>query len=287
MRMLIVGAGGQLGRSLAARLPGAVLTDRRALDVTDPESVARLPWPDLDAVINAAAYTAVDRAETPDGRAAAWAVNATGAAHLARSATEHGRTLVQVSTEYVFDGRHPVPMPEDLPLSPINVYGASKAAGELAAAGCPSHYVVRSSWLVGDGSNFARTMARLAAEGVDPAVVDDQTGRPTFTDDLAAAIIRLVESRAPYGTYHVTNTGEPASWAEVARAVFRLTGHDPTRVRAVSTAQYTEGRVGAPRPANSVLDLRRAAELGITPPDWCGSLGAYLGADRRREGRTA
>lgn len=282
MRVLIVGAGGQLGRSLAARLPGAVPLDRRALDVTDPGAVARLPWADLDAVVNAAAYTAVDRAETPEGRATAWAVNATGVAHLARAAAEHGRTLVQVSTEYVFDGHHTGPIPEELPLSPINVYGASKAAGELAAAGCPAHYLVRSSWLVGAGANFVRTMARLAAEGVDPAVVDDQVGRPTLTDDLAAAIARLIESGAPYGTYHLTNTGEPASWAEVARTVFRLTGHDPARVRPVSTAEYAANRPGsAPRPANSVLDLRRAAELGIALPDWCGSLGAYLEGDSR------
>jgi dTDP-4-dehydrorhamnose 3,5-epimerase len=276
MRVLIVGAGGQLGRSLTARLPDAVPLDRRALDVTDPGAVARLPWADVDAVVNAAAYTAVDRAETAAGRPSAWAVNATAVAHLARAAAEHRRTLVQVSSEYVFDGRHPGPMPEDLPLSPVSVYGAAKAAGELAATTCPAHYLVRSSWLVGDGPNFVRTMVRLAAQGVDPAVVDDQTGRPTLTGDLADGIVRLVENGAPYGTYHLTNTGEPASWAEVARTVFRLTGHDPARVRPVSTAEYTAGKDSAPRPANSVLDLSRAGKLGIAPPDWRDSLRAYL-----------
>lgn len=287
MRVVVVGAGGQLGRSLAARLPGCTSLDHRELDISDPDAVARFPWPDFDAVVNAAAYTAVDRAETPDGRVTAWRVNAHGVAHLARAARDHGRTLVHVSSEYVFDGRSPGPMPEELPVSPLSVYGASKAAGELAAAGCPAHYVVRSSWLVGDGPNFVRTMARLAADGVSPAVVNDQVGRPTLADDLAAGIVELVTSGAPYGVYHLTNTGAPASWAEVARTVFRLTGHDPARVRAVSSAEYFADRPNsAHRPANSVLALSRAAELGIVLPEWCGSLGAYLErtpASRRRE----
>jgi dTDP-4-dehydrorhamnose 3,5-epimerase len=277
MRAVILGAGGQLGRALAAALPDADAVTRDELDITDAAAVADLDWSRYDTVFNAAAFTAVDAAETPAGRVSAWRVNAAGVAHLARAAARHGPTLVHVSTEYVFDGRHGGAAPEDAPLGPLGVYGAAKAAGELAASLAPRHYVVRTSWLVGEGGNFVRTMAGLAHRGATPAVVADQVGRLTFADDLARGLVRLVAGGAPHGTYHLTNTGPPASWADVARAVFRLAGRSPDDVTATTTRAYFADRPAtAARPLNSVLDLRKARAAGVELPPWPDALAGYL-----------
>lgn len=280
MRACVLGANGQLGRALVAALPGAVALDRAALDIGDAGAVAAHDLTGVDVLVNAAAYTAVDRAETEP--AAAWRANAAGPAHLAAAAREHGCLLVHVSTEYVFDGTAPGPVPEDAPPSPLGVYGASKAAGELAVrAALPErHVIVRTSWVVGDGGNFVATMARLARDGARPAVVDDQVGRPTFAPDLAAALLLLAGSGA-HGTFHVTGDGEPVSWHGLAREVFARCGRDPGDVRPVSTAEYTADRPHlARRPANSVLDLSRATRAGVTMPPWRDGLGAHLGTAR-------
>ncbi|ALL82875.1 hypothetical protein AD017_19845 [Pseudonocardia sp. EC080619-01] len=278
MRACVLGANGQLGRALTAALPDAVALTRDGLDVGDAAAVAAFDFSGVDVVFDAAAYTAVDRAETDP--AAAWRVNALGPAYLAAAAAQYGFTLVHVSTEYVFDGTAPGPMPEDTPLAPLGVYGASKAAGELAVrAGAPQHVVVRTSWVAGDGGNFVATMARLARDGVSPAVVDDQVGRPTFAPDLAAALVALAGSGQ--GVYHVTGDGEPVSWHGVAGEVFARCGRDPADVRAVSTAEYAADKPHlARRPANSVLDLSRATGAGISMPAWRDGLDRYLGVPR-------
>ena len=277
MKAAVLGAGGQLGRALAAVLPDADAFTRAELDVTDPAAVAALDWSRYDTVVNAAAYTAVDAAETPAGRTAAWQVNATAVAHLARAAREHDTTLVHVSTEYVFDGRHAGPIPEEAPLSPLGAYGASKAAGELAAALAPRYHVIRTSWVVGDGANFVRTMLGLAARGVSPAVVDDQIGRPTFACDLAAGIVALLRSGAPSGTWNLTNGGDAASWAEVARATFALAGRPASDVTTTTTAAYFADKPhAARRPRGSVLDLGKAAAAGVSLPPWRESLATYV-----------
>ena len=274
-RPLVLGARGQLGRALLRRLPEAVGVTRDELDVTDPAAVAGWDWSAHDVVLNAAGYTRVDEAETPSGREAAWAANATAVANLAEQARRHRLTLVHVSTDYVFDGTR-APYAEDAPLAPLGVYGQSKAAGELAAARAPRHYVLRTSWVVGEGGNFVRTMAGLAQRGVSPQVVDDQRGRLTFTADLADAIAHLLASGAPYGTYHVTNGGKPTTWHEVARAVFGLCGRDPDDVAPTTTQEYAAGKALAPRPADSVLDLSRLAATGFTPRDATEALADYL-----------
>ena len=274
MRACVLGANGQLGRALAAALPEAAAWGREGLDVGDADAVAAHDFTGVDVVFNAAGYTAVDRAETEP--AAAWRVNALGPAHLAAASVRHGFTLVHVSTEYVFDGTAPGPMPEDTPLAPLGVYGASKAAGELAVRAAPRHVIARTSWVVGDGGNFVATMARLARDGVSPSVVDDQVGRPTFTRDLAAALIVLAQQG--HGTYHVTNDGEPVSWHGVAREVFTRCGRDPNDVRPVSTAEYTADRPQtARRPANSVLDLSLLTKAGVSMPPWRDALDVHLG----------
>lgn len=284
-RTLIIGAQGQLGRALTQALDGrgnVVLVDRDELDISSQEAVEAWPWREYELVINAAAYTAVDAAETPEGRTKAWAVNALGPALLARAATKHGLTLVHVSTDYVFDGTATSPYTEDDSFAPVSVYGHSKAAGDLAVGTVPRHYIVRTSWVIGEGHNFVRTMSGLAARGVSPAVVDDQIGRLTFTEDLAAGIIHLVTTAAPYGSYNLTGGGEPASWMEIARVVFELEGHDPARVSGTSTADYAAGLgcASAPRPASSVLDLAKIRAAGFTTPAWRESLERYLAAER-------
>ncbi|WP_345751212.1 dTDP-4-dehydrorhamnose reductase [Microbacterium rhizophilus] len=282
-RILVVGAGGQLGRALRAELgdaPHIEYATRADLDLADPALGTARRWRDYGAIVNAAAHTAVDAAETAEGRVEAWAANAAGVAALARLATANDLTLVHVSTDYVFDGTSARPYREDDPLSPLGVYGQTKAAGDAIVGTVPRHYIVRTSWVIGDGGNFVRTMASLAERGVDPSVVDDQVGRLTFAADLARGIRHLLDTRAAYGVYNLTGAGEPRSWAQIAARVFELTGHDPARVTPVSTEEYFAGadRAIAPRPRSSVLDLARIEAAGFTPPDADESLVRYLAA---------
>ncbi len=251
-RTLIVGANGQVGRALRAVLPAAVAWGRDEFDVTDPAAYDDVDWRQYDAVINAAAYTAVDEAETDQGRRDAWRVNVHATVNLARAALTHNLRLVHVSSDYVFDGsreEHQV----DEPFSPLGVYGQTKAAADAVVMVVPRHYIVRTSWVIGDGHNFIATMQRLAREGVNPSVVDDQVGRLSHTEDIATRIVELLDSGAPYGTYNVTSGGAPKSWYEIARDVFAAEGHDPDRVTPVSTAAYSAGKSLAPRPRFSTL----------------------------------
>jgi dTDP-4-dehydrorhamnose 3,5-epimerase len=274
---VIVGANGQLGRALRQRFPDAVALDRAALDVSDAAAVRDHDWSGVDVVLNAAAYTAVDAAEDPANLAAVRAANVEAVAHLAEAAQRHGFTLVHISSEYVFDGSHPGPVPEDLKPSPLSVYGQSKADGDRAAEQVERHYIVRTTWVVGDGGNFVRTMAALADRGVSPAVVADQVGRPTFTDDLAGGIAHLLAVKAPFGTYNLTCAGEPASWAEVAAAVYQARGRNADDVRAVTTEEYfAEKPAAAVRPLNSVLDLAKITGVGFRPREWRIALAEYL-----------
>jgi len=271
-KTLVLGAGGQLGRAFRkayADAPHVEFAERADLDLTSGDLGSLRPWRDYDTIINAAAYTAVDAAETAEGRVAAWAANVTGVAALARVATAHGIALVHISSDYVFDGAATRPYSEDDAVSPLGVYGQTKAAGDQIVATVPRHYIVRTSWVIGDGRNFVRTMLSLAAKGVDPSVVNDQFGRLTFTSELARAIRHLTETSAPYGTYNVSGSGSVGSWADVARRTFSLAGHDPNRVSGVTTAAYFGQAAGpvAPRPANSVLDLARIESTGYLPAD--------------------
>ena len=282
-RTLIIGAAGQLGTALRAEFPDADLVDLaadegsgvRALDLTDAGQVAAWPWGDYGLVLNAAAYTAVDAAETPDGRRTAWAANATAPAALARLSVEHRFTLVHYSSEYVFDGTID-PHTEDEPLSPLGVYAQSKAAGDVAVATAPRHYLLRTSWVIGEGKNFVRTMQQLAANGVSPSVVDDQVGRLTFTGELARATRHLLDAAAAYGTYNVSNAGEATSFADVAKAVFELSGRSADDVTPVSTADYFAGKDLAPRPLRSVMELAKLRATGFEPEDARAALERYV-----------
>lgn len=280
-KTLVVGANGQLGRALRDLLGESEQYEyagRDQLNLADASFVSSRRWRDYDTIINAAAYTAVDIAETDEGRAEAWAANVTGVAALARVATENGITLVHVSSDYVFDGTKVGAYTEEDTVRPLGVYGQTKAAGDAIVSTVPRHYIVRTSWVIGEGKNFVRTMASLAQRGVDPKVVDDQIGRLTFTQDIASAITHLCRAKAPAGIYNVTGSGEVVSWAEIARLVFELSGEDPSRVSGVSTADYFSAASGpvAPRPVNSVLDLSKVTAAGFRPADMRDSLRSYL-----------
>lgn len=267
-RWLVTGAGGMLAHDLVPRLTEAgheVTAVRRAdLDVTDARACAAAV-DGHDVVANLAAWTAVDDAETQE--AAAFGVNAVGAANLATACAGTSARLVQVSTDYVFAGDASTPYAVDAPIAPRSAYGRTKAAGEWAVlAQCPSALVVRTAWLYGAGGpNFAATMARLAGERETLSVVDDQRGQPTWTVDLADAIVRLVDADAPGGIWHGTGSGE-TTWFAFARAIFEELGLDPERVTLTTTAAFPRP---APRPAYSVLGHERWATAGLEPlADW-------------------
>jgi dTDP-4-dehydrorhamnose reductase len=274
VRVLITGAGGQLGTDLRAAftVDDVAALDRAALDVTDEAAVvAAVRDHAPDVVVHAAAFTKVDACESePD---AAWQVNAAGTWWVARACALADAAMVSISTDYVFDGRAGRPYTEFDRTNPESVYGRTKEAGEqLVRATLPRHYIVRTSWVHGAaGGNFAKTMLRLARERGAVSVVDDQTGSPTFTFDLAPTIRRLAVS-GRYGTYHLTNRGH-CTWFEFARAVFDEAG---VEVDLSPTDTATFG-APAPRPPFGVLENRMAGLAGLAPlPEWRPSLRRLL-----------
>ena len=274
--ILIVGANGQLGLALQKRYPGARATDSGTLDIADRIAMDNYNWHGIKYILNAAAYTNVDGAESSDGRVAAWRVNAIGVANLVHAANTHDCTLVHISSEYVFDGTK-TPHAEEEPFSPLGVYAQSKAAGDIAAALTPQHYILRTSWVIGDGKNFVRTMLGLAEKGISPAVVADQIGRLTFTGTLVDAIDHLLSVNAPFGTYNVSNDGEPASWADITRAIFELSGHTALTVSDTTTAEYFATKPdAAPRPLQSTLLLDKIKAVGLNLRDWHDDLKTYI-----------
>lgn len=263
-RWLVAGAAGQLGHDLMDLLGSAAVgLDLPDLDITSGESVAAaMTQHRPDVVVNAAAYTAVDDAETHEELAER--INGHGPRVLAEACAGAGATMVQVSTDYVFPGDATAPYAEDASPDPRSAYGRTKLHGEVAvSAALPDrHYIVRTAWLYGQhGNNFVKTMLRLEAERETLAVVDDQVGQPTWSHDLAAQIIALVDARCPPGIYHGTSSGQ-TSWFGLTREIFRLIGADPDRVLPTSTAAFPRP---APRPAFSVLGHQRWAESGLAP----------------------
>ncbi|WP_042382866.1 dTDP-4-dehydrorhamnose reductase [Streptacidiphilus melanogenes] len=271
-----------LGRDLCAVLAQAgegrvTAADRAALDVTDASAV-RAAVAGHDVVVNCAAYTNVDGAESEASRADA--VNGHAVALLADACASSGARLLQLSTDYVLPGTSPDPQPEDAPTAPPNAYGRGKLLGErLLAQRLPeAGYVVRTAWLYGEhGGNFVATMLRLAAERPTVDVVDDQHGQPTWTLPLARQLVALGRSamagEAPPGVYHGTSSGR-TTWHGLARAVFTHAGLDPERVRPTTTAAFPRPAV---RPAYSVLAHGRWAAAGVAAqPDWEESLSLAL-----------
>lgn len=276
-RYLITGAGGMLGQDLQQALAGRDVTalTRADLDITDAEAVTAAVA-GHDVVVNAAAYTKVDDAESDED--AAYAVNARGPEVLARATAAAGARLVHVSTDYVFDGNGTAPYAEDEQTDPIGAYGRTKAAGEAAVlTNAPdSSYVVRAAWLYGAGGpNFAKTMIRLAGTHETVSVVTDQIGQPTWTGDLARQIVAMLDADAPAGIYHGTNAGQ-GSWLDFTKAIFTEVGLDPDRVLPTDSAAFVRP---APRPAYSVLGHDGWARAGMAPMrDWREALHAAVQA---------
>ncbi|WP_405962585.1 dTDP-4-dehydrorhamnose reductase [Streptomyces sp. NBC_00723] len=281
MRWLVTGAAGMLGRDtveeLARRGEDVTGLDRTGLDITRPGSVDRAfaaHRPDL--VVNCAAYTAVDDAETDEARALL--VNGEGPRLLAAACAAHGARLVHVSTDYVFDGAARAPYREDGPPAPCTAYGRTKLAGERAVRAVlpDAGVIVRTAWLYGvHGRSFVRTMLELEARRDTVDVVDDQRGQPTWSADVAARIADLgpKAGRGATGVFHATAAGE-ATWYDLAREVFRSLGADPDRVRPTTGDAFPRP---APRPAYSVLAHGRWQEVGLSPPrDWRTALGQAL-----------
>ncbi len=278
---LILGASGQLGRALRERFPESKCEDIDTLDITDSAAIEGYDWEDIDMVINAAAYTNVDGAETAEGRVLAWRANALAPGLLARAAATHGFGVVHFSTDYVFDGTEQ-PHAETEAFSPLSVYGSSKAAGDIAISTVKNHYILRTSWVIGDGNNFVRTMLRLGEKGVNPSVVSDQIGRLTFTETLVDAVDHILSSRALNGTYNITNQGDVVSWADITREVFALAGYS-AKVTDTTTASYFAGKKDvAARPLYSELDLSKIRDTGLELRDWRDDLKQYIDKEMRK-----
>lgn len=274
MRLLVTGGAGMLGQAVAAvatRLGHDVVAlSRTELDITDREHVRRVvAAAEPGAVVNCAAWTDVDGAETAE--AAATAVNGVGAGNLARAAAENGARLVHVSTDYVFDGRKESPWVESDPVGPIGAYGRSKLAGEEeVVASTTDHAIVRTAWLFGAGGrNFVDTMLALGAERDEIDVVADQIGSPTWSAHLAEALVELAERRDDVGIFHAAGSGA-CSWFELAVEVFDCAG---VRCRVLPTTSERYSRP-APRPAYSVLDTERNDAPVL--PSWQQGVAGYL-----------
>jgi len=285
MKILVFGAGGQIGREVcrAAWFPRYTITplDRKVIDITNGAAVSAVlarEAPDL--VINLAAYTAVDRAESEPE--AAWAVNCAGAAHIAAACDESATPLIHLSTDYVFDGRNTEPYREEDAVGPLGVYGRSKEAGERAVrASLARHVILRTAWVFGAyGANFVKTMLRLAAERPVLRVVADQRGCPTAAADIAAALMVIVghieRGEPKWGTYHFASAGA-TSWHGFAEAIFDLAVPQLAarpQVEPITTDQYP---TPARRPMNSVLDCRKIEEaFGVPPPPWRVALASVI-----------
>ncbi|MBA2921130.1 dTDP-4-dehydrorhamnose reductase [Sphingomonas sp. MAH-20] len=275
--IFVTGGTGQVGTALRALGPRfgveIVAPGRDALDLTSPASIeAAVASRDWGAVINGAAYTAVDKAESEPE--AAYAVNAVAPERLALATAARGIRLLHVSTDYVFDGSKAGFYTEDDPVAPLGVYGASKEAGERGVrAGNPDHIILRTAWVVSPwGHNFVKTMLRLGAERASLRVVDDQRGCPTSAVDIAETLLTIATKGGPAGAYHFVNAGE-ASWCDLARFVFERAGMD-VDVEAITTADYP---TPARRPANSRLSTDKLERtFGIRPRLWQDAVGAVV-----------
>ena len=284
MRTLLTGSKGQLARCFRDRLPEnweLIATDSTSLDITDTEAVRNMVQNfQPDAIVNAAAFTAVDKAEAHVGTA--FAVNATAVHNLASAARACQARFIHISTDYVFDGTNKTPYKEQDYTNPQSVYGRTKVAGELLAlAANPDSVIIRTSWFFSEyGNNFVKTMIRLAGERDNLSIVHDQTGSPTYAGDLAQAIIALLQQPvAPRGIYHYGGN-KSVTWYEFAQAIFQAAQQQAPNFRvpqlnAITTDQYP---LPAPRPAYSIMDCQKIEnECGIKASDWQKALNEIIG----------
>ena len=289
VKILVTGGNGQLGTALKEVLASeqVLYTDTDNMEITDPAQIASV-FAEFkpEFLVHAAAYTNVDGCEqNPD---LSLAVNAKGTENLAVACREAGIPMIFISSDYVFDGTATEPIPEDAPTNPINVYGKHKLQGEQAVLALENSYVLRTSWVFGEGHNFVRTMLSLADKMSELKIVSDQYGRPTYAPDLALAIydviLGVIPGRKPGtqpifpGIYNVSGDGDIVSWADFTREIFKIAGKN-TKVIDITTAEYLSDKrdkLIAPRPAYSAFDLSKSLASGITINDWKKSLTTYL-----------
>lgn len=277
-KIMIIGSKGQLGSELCLEFPDAIAVDYPEFDITNDEYFKHYDWSNIDIIINAAAMTAVDEAETPEGRKKAWAINVSGVKNLVKLAKKHGIMLIHVSSDYVFDGET-ANHDENEEFSPLGVYGQTKAAGDAIVSTLERYYILRTSWVIGNGKNFVRTMVDLAKKDIEPNVVDDQFGRLTFVSELVRAVIFLLKNTPEYGTYNVTNSGEVLSWADYAKLIYdiALGNGSASMVTGVSTDEYTACKENiSPRPTHSDLDLTKIKNIGFKSQDYAPILRDYI-----------
>ena len=295
-KILVTGANGQLGKALKSVFKDAEFATKEDLDLTSNLHNAR-KWNDYKIIINAAAYTQVDNAESKEGRKTAWSVNAKAVGELSKIANKYNITLVHISSDYVFDGTKQEYDEQD-DLCPLGVYGQTKAAGDLLVSNTKKHYIIRTSWVIGDGNNFVKTMQNLADKNIEPDVINDQIGRLTFTDDIAKGIEHLISNEAEYGTYNLTSSGEKSSWCDIAKAVYELSGKKASMVSPVSTEEYYENMINklkkkakdegstyekpniSPRPSQSSLNINKIEKTGFKPKDWQKALKNYIDTNK-------
>lgn len=267
-RIFITGANGQLGKALSVAFPEATIANREALDISNDKQVDAIAWKNYDVIINAAAYVNADQAETAEGIRTAWEANVRGPRNLTKAALKYGLHIIHFSSEYVFDGEQKNHTEEEI-FSPLSVYGQTKAAGDLLVSLVPKHHILRTTWVVGDGHNFVKTMKNLADMRIDPKVVDDQFGRLTFTSELVRAVQHVLDKSIEPGVYNLSNSGTVRSWADIAALTFDLAGHDKSRVKPVSTNEYMADKTPfAPRPEHSDLDLSKIQQTGFESHDY-------------------
>jgi dTDP-4-dehydrorhamnose 3,5-epimerase/reductase len=276
-KFVIIGANGQLGTALKVQYPNARAVDSAELDITDRKAVEAFDWEGVTHILNAAAYTNVDNAETAEGRRAAWAINADAVANLVAVAAQFDAVLVHISTDYVFDGTEELHS-EDEGFAPLGVYGQSKAAGDIAVSLAPKFYIVRTSWVMGSGANFVRSIHGLGSKNISPNVVADQFGRPTFTSEIVRGINHLLNKQTEYGTYNLSNGGDIVSWADVARQVYEHAGYSKQGLSVGDTTaeEYFAGKVSSPRPVHSALNMGKIEATGFSPRDWRENLKEYI-----------
>ena len=270
-RPLIFGSSGQVGKALQLAFPNSIPGNRAETRGTD------LQGQRFSAVINAAAFTSVDAAEEPEAWPSVLEGNQILVRNLAQLARDLNVVFVHYSSDYVFDGSKTGPWFEDDLPNPVSRYGQSKLLGDCVAQSLDRHYLIRTSWVYGDGKNFIRTMYERASRGEASTVVDDQFGRPTWARDIALFTKHLMESKAPFGTYNFSVAGDQVSWHEVAVCIYEYLGRGPELVSRVSSEEYlAKNPSSAKRPMNSVLDVTKARETGFEMTDWTESLTEYL-----------
>ena len=282
-RILITGGNGQLGKALSQEYKDATSLDKTDLDIADMKQVEAIDWRRFNTIINAAAYVNADHSETPEGRKITWESNAIGPRNLAKIALKHNLHLIHVSSEYVYDGETDNHLETEI-FSPLSVYGQTKAAADLAVSLVPNHHILRTSWVVGDGHNFIKTMKNLGDMRIDPKVVDDQYGRLTFTSELTRAVNHILENNLEAGTYNLSNSGKIRSWADIATLAFKMAGHSEDRVKRISTEEYKRDKeTFAPRPKYSALDLSKIQSTGFESRDYEPLVEEYINSLERVE----